>query len=230
MVSVLETNILMKLAIIATAFILWYVITIVDPMAWPFLTFCIPFMVIAVGIALSKLHQGHTRIVLAGALILILVNSLFLNANTLATGKPVGPDVKAQLEALPDGSGVWTVMGFENMALLYARAEGKDLLPIIYWSTSTGNNAWSSAYYTWIESTYGLTATTPTELVQACYANNRPVYIVDDPNRLDGDWGNEHWHEMRDRLTFTGTGRIREVTAIEEENENKKCYYFKNPS
>lgn len=132
---------------------LGYHLTSLDPVSWTFMCFGFPAVAILVGIGLSKLTLKHTYVIAAGALILICVNGIFLNANTLANEKPLAQTYYNELHALPDGSVVVTSAGAYSLGLFYVMSEGKSLIPIIYPYCDT----WDFPDYAeWVKNNYGL--------------------------------------------------------------------------
>ena len=129
----------------------WYQITNIDVASWTFITYASPSIAILVGIGLSHMKVFHLKVVVVGALILIVVNGMFLNANKLTNEKPLATDYYEALQALPDGSIVLASSGSHSLGLYYAMSEGKDLVPLIYpylddWEF------WD--YYTWLQNNY----------------------------------------------------------------------------
>ncbi len=110
----------------------WYQITNIDPSAWTFITYASPFIAVLAGVGLLRLGKFHLRLVCAGALVLILANSAFLNANNLTNDRPLATDYYEALQELPDGSIVLTNPGSHSLGLFYAMSEGKDLVPLVY--------------------------------------------------------------------------------------------------
>lgn len=106
---------------------LWYHLTSLDPMSWTFMCFGLPAVVILVGTGLSKLSLKHTYIVVAGALILIAINSVFLNASTLTREESLATTYYNELRSLPNGSAVAATSGRYSFGLLYVISEGKEL-------------------------------------------------------------------------------------------------------
>ncbi len=107
---------------------LWYHLTSLDPMSWTFLSFGIPAVTVLCGLGLSKLSLKHTHAIAACALVLIIINGIFLNANTLTNGEPLAVTYYEELYSLPDGSNVLATGGRYSFGLLYVMSEGKDLI------------------------------------------------------------------------------------------------------
>jgi hypothetical protein len=84
-----------------------------------------------VAIGLDKLPKIHRRIVFTGAIVLILVNGFFMNANILAKQNPLASNYESDLKSLPSGSYVISNSG-GNYGLddYYMMASGVDIRPI----------------------------------------------------------------------------------------------------
>ena len=123
-----KTQILLMIVCVS----LWYHLTCLDPLSWTFMCFALPSLAILVGVGLSKLTPEHTKVVIAGALALICVNGIFLNANTLTNQNPLATTYYDELHALPDDSVVVTTAGPYSLGLFYVMSEGKSLIPIVY--------------------------------------------------------------------------------------------------
>ncbi len=106
---------------------LWYHLTSLDPVSWTFLTFAIPSTTILVGIGLNKLHLNHTRAIVVFALILVLMNGVFLNANILTRENPLATTYYQELHSLPNESRIVASPGRYSFGLLYVISEGKKL-------------------------------------------------------------------------------------------------------
>ena len=136
---------------------LWYQITCLDPLSWTFLTYASPFIAVLVGVGLSKLGAAHLKYVTVGALALIAVNAVFLNANTLTNEKPLATTYYTALQELPDGSIVLCEPGAYSLGLYYAMSEGKGLIPLVYPYIGHTGDAWGfDDYRSWLNRTYGL--------------------------------------------------------------------------
>ena len=109
---------------------LWYHLTCLDPISWTFLCFGIPAITVLCGLGLSKLSLKHTCAVAACALVLIIVNGVFLNANILTNEEPLAVTYYQELYSLPNGSAIVAAPGSYSFGLLYVISEGKKLCPI----------------------------------------------------------------------------------------------------
>jgi len=131
----------------------WYQITNIDVAAWTFITYASPYIAVLVGIGLSRMKIFHLKVVVTGALILVVVNGIFLNANKLTNEKPLATEYYEALQELPDGSIVLASSGSHSLGLYYAMSEGKDLVPLIYPYLDDWN---FFDYGLWLHRTYGI--------------------------------------------------------------------------
>lgn len=111
---------------------LWYQITNMDPLAWTFITYASPFIAVLIGIGLSRMSIVHLRYVAVSALVLVVINGVFLNANVLTNEKPLATTYYEDLWELPNNSIVLCNPGPYSLGLYYAMSEGKDLIPLVY--------------------------------------------------------------------------------------------------
>ncbi len=111
---------------------LWFQITNLDSSAWTFITYASPFVAILVGLGLSRLSTAHLKYVVAGALVLVVVNGAALNANILTSARPLATSYYDALQELPDKSIVLCNPGTYSLGLFYVMSEGKDLVPLVY--------------------------------------------------------------------------------------------------
>jgi hypothetical protein len=125
------------LGLITICFVLWLYLTDSDPATWHFLPIAYPLIMIFVALGLNKLSQTHLKVVFVGAVVLVLVNSFFLNANVLNNQYPLATDYEKSVESLPDGSYLICNSGGEyGLANYYVMAQGKKFLPLFYSSTT----------------------------------------------------------------------------------------------
>jgi len=111
---------------------LWYYGTNLDPAAWTFITLASPALCILCGLGLYKISSHYKYVIALGAVALILVNGVFLNANILTTADPQAATYKQELMSLPEGSLVLTTPGTYSLGLFYAMSTDKPLVPLIY--------------------------------------------------------------------------------------------------
>jgi len=137
---------------------LWYQVTCLDPLSWTFLTFLSPFLVVLVGVGLSRLSRTHLKYVTASALVLIAANAAFLNANTLTNERPLAAGYRSALQTLPADAVVVCEPGAYSLGLYYTMSEGRpDLIPLIYPYIGHTGDAWGfDDYRDWLNRTYNL--------------------------------------------------------------------------
>ena len=181
-------------------FTFWYVITNLDINAWTFLTFTAPSLVILCGIGLSRLRGWHTIAIAGSAIILIITNSIFLNANTLSQQNPQAMTYYNELHALPKNSTVVTSPGARSLGLFYVINEGRDLIPLIYPYLDKWN---FTDYGRYLNERYGVNWADTLEGVQDTLAKNRQAYFVYDISS-----------PLVDCFTLEGEGSVREIKAL----------------
>ena len=167
-----KTRILLMIVLVS----LWYYLTSLDPLSWTFMCFALPSLAILVGAGLSKLTLTHTKIVIAGTIVLIIVNSMFLNANVLTKQNPRATTYYEELMSLPDHSVVVATIGSYSLGLSYVMSEGKNLIPIL-----TSTDALCDAnpdYKTWMEEKYGIEGSDTLERVQYALDSEYDVYFA----------------------------------------------------
>jgi len=114
-------------------FTLWLYLTNSDQSTWTFLTFSMPIIAVLVGVGLSKLGQFHAQTVTCGAIVLILVNGLFLNANVLTNQMPLATNYEQSISSLPDDSYIICSSGGQyGLANAYLWAKGHKITPLFY--------------------------------------------------------------------------------------------------
>jgi hypothetical protein len=91
-----------------------------------------PFIAGFVAVGLSRLQRWQTVAVVAGAVVLVAVNSVGLNADKLAHRNPVATDLYTAITNLPEGTAVLTPRGGAyGFVLFYAMSEGHNLTPLL---------------------------------------------------------------------------------------------------
>lgn len=123
---------LVGLLLATIVFIFWYAFTCIDPSTYTFFTFLTPAMAVLIGVALSQVSRPQVVLVAVGACVLIIVNSVCLNAGVLAKQDPKAVVYFQDLRELPDSSLVVTITGGYSVGLFYVINEGKDITPVIY--------------------------------------------------------------------------------------------------
>ncbi len=165
---------------------LWYYGTNLDPLAWTFITFASPALAILCGIGLAKLKDTTIfislkpqHLVALGAIVLIVLNGVFLNANTLTNENPMASTYKQELQNLPDGSIILTTPGSYSLGLFYVMSEGKDLVPLIYHYLDD----WQLYdYQIWLQDNYSIKVLPSTLGTIEANLESTPIYFVGSPN------------------------------------------------
>ncbi len=114
-------------------FVSWYYLTAADPTTWHYLPWVMPFLVIFAGVGMQKLVAVWRPIIPAVAVsvaALLIVNTIFLNANVEAERNPVAMDTYRQFAGLPQGATVDVPdMGWIGFAFRYVQVnERPDLI------------------------------------------------------------------------------------------------------
>jgi hypothetical protein len=207
--------------VVSAFFPVVYYMTAIDPSTWTFLTFGLPFMCILLGLGLSRLQPNYVKLIPIGAVILIILNGVFLNAGQLAKAEPYAAEVKATLESLPAGSGVLTVAGTYSLCLFYVIADGHDLVPILW---SDINNDWPGEYdlpqqyLDYCEHMYeprGISSTLPIEVLAECIDEWDHVYMTGPEWLLSEGSGNTTWTWLLKIMETEDQGRVREIISID---------------
>jgi len=110
--------VLMTIAVVS----LWYYLTSLDPAAWTFLCFGMPSAAIICGIGLSRSTLKHTYAVTAGALALVCINGVFLNADTLTRQSPIATTYYSELMSLSNKATI-AATGAYAFGVLYVMCE-----------------------------------------------------------------------------------------------------------
>jgi hypothetical protein len=172
-----------QIAIITIIITMWLYFTNVDPSTWTFLTFSTPLMAVLVGIGLQKFNKIHYNLVSCFAIILIVFNTVFLNANILTKEVSLAKEFEIETWNLPDHSAIIeTSGGAYGLGTIYIMAKGKDIIPI-YYSGDLPNEEFDStarynAYKTWLDNKYAIQGTNTQEQVRYALNSNVQVYIV----------------------------------------------------
>lgn len=170
-----------KCAILAILFPMWYYLTCLDPTTWTFMMYACPFIAIFIGIGMSRISSDKLKTaVIIGALLLVILNSVFLNASNLVkTDKyDTAMEYYNELMSLPDGSAVVINRGgFEGMSLFYVISEGKDLIPVFFTNYGYEDNILYQNYLEWINYKYQSDANNTEELADY-FIQQGDVYIL----------------------------------------------------
>ncbi len=170
---------------IATIFFsLWLYMTDLDPSTWTFMNFCFPMIAVLVAVGLQNMKPLHTKLVASCAIVLILVNSIGMNANLLSQQAPIATNFEKAVFELPDGAGIITSSGGEyGLGVMYCMAKGKDVFPVFYTGQNTtreeyGVDARYQSYRKWLEDKYNIYGYNTVHMVQYMLDNNRPIYLL----------------------------------------------------
>jgi len=177
-----DTKKVMLACIIVFSF--WYHFTCMDPVTWTFLCFGLPSIAIIVGLGLSRLTLKHSYVVAVVALVLVCINGVFLNANTLTNERPLATTYYNELMELPNGSVVVATAGARSLGLFYVMSEHpeKDFVPVIY--PYMCHDAWKfEDYGTYMKSRYGLEGGDTFELTQDALDKGMNVYLASSAER-----------------------------------------------
>ena len=196
----------LKLVLLGTIFAsVGYYLICIDYTTWTFLTLTLPSFAILAGVGLSNLKPFHTRVVLAGCACLMLLNGVFMNANTLTRQNPIAQEYYDTLQSLPMGTVVATNAGFYSLGLFYAISEGTDLIPIVYPYLDTWN---FEDYRVWLNDTYNLDipqGDDTKDVITQLLGEGREVYFA----HYDG-----RESVIRNWLEVEGTGDVKRVIGV----------------
>lgn len=171
-----------KVMLATIGFSVWYYLTCIDPTTWTFLIFSMPFIAIATGLGLVKMKSYHTHIILAGALCLMIVNSIWLNADRLNREYPIAPKYYQAVQSIPDGSAVVINRGgWEALGFYYAMSEGKELIPVFFIYAENEDDALHKYYVEWMHKEYGVKGYNTQTMAQYALGKGIETYILIPP-------------------------------------------------
>jgi len=201
-----------------------YYLLCIDSSTWTFLTFGLPFFAVLAGTYLTKLYNAQQRVIIAGAILLLLLNTIFLNTGVLASSSPLASSIKNELSALPANSVVVTYPGTYSMCMYYVWATSRhDLVPIVWQESGNGSEVMCyedlkpqyKSYDSWLNEKYGIKSLLPIDQIAECLESGRHVYIAGPEWLLSNGAGDTSWTMLvKYYLTMEGSGRIREVTGV----------------
>jgi len=146
-------NYLGRMLIVLVGFSVWYYLTSIDPTTWTFLMWGSPAVAILAGLGLPKIGIPLLRKgILAGAICLLIVNGVFLNAELLTKQNPVAESLYQSIWQLPDD--VVLVMdrgGPEGLGIFYAMSQGKEITPIFYYRLGHQGSPLYLNYLRWLD-------------------------------------------------------------------------------
>ena len=203
MVKSFKTLNSVKLLLMSTIlFILWYVLTCIDPITWHYLIILSPSVVILCTLGLAEMKRKHTYVVLAVAIVLLGCNSFFFNANRLTNKDSQASTYYTELMTLPDNSIVVTNAGRFSLGLFYAISNGKKLIPLIYPYIDT----WKfNDYESWLAKTYDVVVEDSTEQTIMTNLSTHNIYYVGQPNSTD---------KLQPHLVLAGVGTISQIEGV----------------
>lgn len=109
---------------------LWFTHLLPDGQLW--MPMAVPVVAGLVALGLSRMAGWHRYVVAAGAIILIVANGIWLNADRLTRQDPEAEALYQTLQALPDNAVVVTPRGGSyGFAVMYVMSTGKRLAPVI---------------------------------------------------------------------------------------------------
>ena len=200
--AVRHLNRIKLLLITNILFILWYVLTCIDPITWHYLIILSPSVVILCSMGLKEMSVKYIYVVLIISIILLGLNSYFLNANRLTNKDPMASSYYNELMSLPNNSVVVTEPGQYSLGLFYAMSNGKQLIPLIYPYIDT----WKFVDYSkWLEKTYNIKVGDTTMQTIQNNLSKHQIYYVGLPDALD---------KLQPHLILTGVGLITQVEGV----------------
>lgn len=183
-------------------FILWYVLTCIDPITWHYLIILSPSVVILAALGLAGLSKKYVYVVLSVGIILLSLNSYYLNANRLTNQDPMASSYYDELMSLPNNSIVVTEPGQYSLGLFYAMSNGKQLIPLIYPYIDT----WKFVDYSaWLASTYDIKVGDSTISTIQDNLGKENIYYVGLPDTLD---------KLQPHLALSGVGLITQIEGV----------------
>lgn len=198
----------LRIVLLGTIFVVvGYYLTCLDYTTWTFLSLVMPALAIMTGIGLDKLRPYHTKAVLAGCVMLIVLNSMFMNANILTNERPTARAYYNELSELPTGSVVVTHASFYSLGAFYAMSEGVEIIPLVFpyldwWEFED--------YRVWLNETYNLDIPKDVDTigtVQYFLDGNTPIYFAYHPTRQS---------DLRDCLILENDTGLRKVLGVQE--------------
>lgn len=164
-----------------------------------------PLIAAYVAVGLSKLPKWHTLLVMFGAICLIVVNAVFLNADKMAHADPQVTTLYDKLMSLPDGSAVLSPRGGAyGFVLFYALSQGKDLTPLLLAKQVFKSNGEPEMdkgyidYLLWFKRHYTLSGDDHFEMTTDALDKGIEVYMLS-PDSYEGY---TNYFDMADTGTF----------------------------
>lgn len=168
-----------KTALMLIAFALWFYLTNRFPSTWKYVAMAVPVMAGFAVYGLTKLKPWHTKLILASVLILILLNGVFLNSNTLAKEEPLATEFCDALWELEDGSAIITPRGGAyGFVLFYVLSQGKDLAPIALYGNFDEEDISYNDYKDWLKANYDVKGDNCLEMAEYKMNQGVEVYFI----------------------------------------------------
>jgi len=160
------------------AFPMWYYITCLHPSTWTYLAWAMPFLAVMAGFGLLWERRLIVNVVLAGAILFVVANSYYLNADLISKRDPQALAYFENIMALPNGSAVvCDRYGWRGFAVYYAISEGKEITPI-FRDPDTPSDLYSN-YIDWVHEKYGLSGSNAKELIEDATEKGLDVYVLE---------------------------------------------------
>ena len=153
-----------------------------DPTTWTFTLYAVPFAALMVAYGLE--HKKEIIAVAVSACILITMNGILLNAQTIHDKNPVARDLYNETMALPENSVVITAQGgFVTLNMFYAISNGSDIELLFMTAISNKADRGGSddvGYLGWIEwaNQQGLWGGNSIEMARFALERGSPVFRV----------------------------------------------------
>lgn len=183
-----------KVGIVIILFSLWLYITNQDYTTWTFLCYGIPFCAVLAGLGAARMPTDGRKIetgwIIAQCVILVILNTVYLNANKLATENPRAEIYQSELESLPDGTVVVSPTGGAfGLGLMYVIEDGKDLIPLAMVPDSDPTN-YSQIYLDYLEQNRwnSIQGISTAERINSALSQGMDIYIP--RNCWESEWRN----------------------------------------
>jgi hypothetical protein len=163
-----------KVGFVAVA-VFWLYLMDIDPSTWTFTLYAVPMMALLIAAGLN--HKKEIIAVGICACVLIGINGIFLNAQSMDNRNPVAMQLYNDTMALPDGAVVVTNQGgFVTLGQFYAISTGKHIT--LDFATAPAPGAVN--YQDWLKwaNTQGLHGNDSIEIAQNALNEGLPVYRI----------------------------------------------------
>lgn len=206
--SVKQKMTTLKVVLLGTVFVvIGYYLTCLDYTTWTFMSLAMPALAIMAGIGLDKLRPFHTQYVMAGCIMLVVLNSILMNANFLTHERPVARAYYNELASLPKDSIVVTHACFYSLGTFYAMSEGIRVIPLVFPYLDWWN---FEDYRTWLNETYSLGIPKGVDTVGAVQ------YLLDEGKHLYFAYYPDRQSELRDCLILDSNAEVSLIGGVRE--------------